>query len=291
MIPNGVVSPRLKNVLIGPGAVINPLNMWDELESVRDHITDRVKFAIHENAAVVTDKHREAEKELVRIGSTMKGTSEAMIHKMRRSTMRGDMNTAAAALMGTPLEPYVVSMEEYNDILDSANYVQVEGAQGFSLSLNHGFYPYVTSRDCTSLQILSDCAIPALTVMNMHITVFGVCRTYPIRVANRFGEDGKQVGYSGPPYPDQEEITWKSIGREPELTTVTKLPRRVFTFSMQQIREAIRMDAPDHIFLNFCNYLKSGEEVNSLIRAINGLGTHVKYLGFGPTIQNIQELP
>jgi hypothetical protein len=128
--------------------------------------------------------------------------------------------------------------------LREAEHVIVEGAQGYGLSMYHGFYPYTTSRDVSVWQILADCGIPhdlLPTVMDLpDITVIGTCRTYPIRVANRFDTHGTQVGYSGPCYDDQLEISFEEIGQKVELTTVTKLPRRIFTFSEKQITEAVR---------------------------------------------------
>jgi adenylosuccinate synthase len=128
-----------------------------------------------------------------------------------------------------------------------------------------------------------------------------VARTYPIRVANRFDDKGKMIGWSGPHYPDQEEIRWEQIGVAPELTTVTKLPRRIFTFSEQQIREAVRANGNVQVFLNFCNYLQpapidflcrdDADHVWPIIQSINRIpGALVCWTGWGPKDSDIREV-
>lgn len=282
-IPNGIVSGSVDNILLGPGSVINPELLQMEIEQFIGTDSLYPRIHIHEHAAVVTESHRALESVgMVGIGSTMKGVGEATIEKLRRIT-NGNSNTAKDMLKGTPLESMVVTVEEYNYILDKAQVVQVEGAQGFSLGINNGFYPYTTSRECTVAQLLSDCAIP---FRDFNINVIGACRTYPIRVANRYKTDEhghtEIVGWSGPCYHDQEETSWEKIGVETEFTTVTKLPRRVFTFSLEQIRQACRMNGVDEIFLNFANYFNSFKEVDELVHDIQtSTGVKVRYLGYG----------
>jgi len=174
--------------------------------------------------------------------------------------------------------------------------VLVEGAQGYGLSMYHGFYPYTTSRDVSLWQILADCGIPhdlLPTVMDLpDITVVGTCRTYPIRVANRFDTHGTQVGYSGPCYDDQLEITFEEIGQKTELTTVTKLPRRIFTFSRKQIGEAIEYNGAREIFLNFVNYCKTEEEVQDIVESIErSPNTLVRWIGLGPEYKDVYSMP
>lgn len=286
-LPNGIGENKgaLRYVLLGPGSIINPQLLMSELEAYAD-MMDGVALIIHPHAAVVTEMHRQLEAEYgFQIGSTMKGVGEAVINKIRRI----NPNIAAELLKGTPLESCVVSVEEYNDILDSCDAAILEGAQGFSLSLNQGFYPHVTSRDCTTHQLMSDCGIPAGVWLSGGVHVYGVARTYPIRVANRYDKEGRQIGWSGPCYWDQEEIKWEDLGLEPELTTVTKLPRRIFTFSAEQIRMAIRMNGIRHVFLNFCNYPEEPNRLThaQMFRAIESFGAEVRWIGNGPCVTDI----
>ena len=268
-----------KKVFYGPGTILHPEILMVELEAI-NRKGHQPEIFIHENCVVVQERHREQEAAYgARIGSTMKGTGAAMAERLLRQNV-GERIVARDVLRNTPLEALVVDVDTYNDALDSVQLLQIEGAQGFSLSMYHGFYPYTTSRDCTIAQLLADCAVP---FSNMSIEVWGTCRTFPIRVNNR--------GYSsGPAYPDQEEITWESLGMQPELTTVTKLPRRIFTFSEKQIAEAIRMNGVDHVFLNFCNYIKEPGGVGKIIESIEKHAP-VSLTGWGPAITNVDTNP
>lgn len=297
MLPNGIVSPKLKRVLIGPGSIIDPVRLLWEMREYEDAMVApwnnmasslrNVTLAIHEHAAVRQEHHIMAEAGYgFKIGSTMKGVGEAIIEKIRRRPE--DSIIAGDALHGTELQQFLVTADEYQTLLSRAQHVQVEGAQGFSLSINHGFYPYVTSRDCTTAQLFQDCAIPFNDADFAHI--HGVARTYPIRVANRFDPETKlQIGTSGPCYGDQRELDWKTdLGREPELTTVTKLPRRIFSFSEQQIEMACRMNGVDDIFLNFANYCCDVDELESIIDKCERHAP-VCWLGEGSTHNDVKE--
>jgi adenylosuccinate synthase len=285
-LPNGIISKNLKQILIGPGSVINPDILMSEIMAYADLLND-VEILIHENAAIVTEDHRTDEAQgMVGIGSTMKGVGAATIQKIKRQTNPADQNTAREMLRGTPLEGLVVDRWEYAAAVDKAEVMLVEGAQGFSLGINSGFYPYTTSRECTVAQIISDCGLPLSILDKENCTVWGAARTFPIRVANRF-KDGVQIGWSGPCYPDQDEIDWSDLGIEPELTTVTRLPRRIFTFSYDQIKDAVRMNGVDKIFLNFGNYMEPGDFAKMIIRVNEESGAEVELIGLGPTYNDV----
>lgn len=289
-LANGIVSPYIRQLLLGPGSLINPQQLLDEIEQCRDIIDAKgIRILIHPHAAVVTERHVEEEAgPMTKIGSTKKGVGAAMIQRIRRNP--DDMNIASSC---GALRPYVVTTQQYAEALAQAREVLIEGAQGFGLSMYHGFYPYTTSRDVSTWQILADCGIPARAVFNAFgnsiLRVIGTCRTYPIRVANRFDSEGTQVGYSGPVYDDQTEITFEEIGQKTELTTVTKLPRRIFTFSPKQITEAIRYNGASLVFLNFVNYAREERELVAIVQAIESAGAKVKWVGTGPTFSDVHD--
>jgi adenylosuccinate synthase len=288
MLANGIVSKGLKQILIGPGSIIDPDNLLRECQEASGYLAGAHIF-VHQNAAVISQRHRDEEAgPMTKIGSTKKGVGAAAIQRIRRDPE--DMNTAAFALRGHRVLDWVtvVTPQQYAMLLDDSEYVQIEGAQGYSLSMYHGFYPYCTSRDVSTNQVLADCGIPHRFG---DLEVIGTARTYPIRVANRFNEAGEQVGWSGPAYSDQEEITFEMIGQEVELTTVTKLPRRIFTFSMQQVTEAVRMCGVNQIFLNFTNYLSCENHVRDMIRRIDEeSGATVHWIGRGPTFHDVHRV-
>lgn len=76
---------------------------------------------------------------------------------------------------------------------------------------------------------------------------------------------------SGHGYQDQKEITWdeveegygKAIDLDVKLTSLTKLPRRVFTFSQKNLEDAIIYNQTPHkifLSLNFCNWVDGDYE-------------------------------
>jgi len=289
-----VVSKSVTRVLIGPGSAIHAPTLEGELLRYAPHLHGK-RVMIHPQAAVVEQYHMTSEitSGRTKIGSTGKGVGEAYVERIHRHPT--DHNTVKNRWGNDhPLHRFVVTEDEYRDALDRAQSIIIEGAQGFSLSMYHGQYPYTTSRDVTPMQIAADCGLPFQ--MTPYIQVIGTLRTFPIRVNNRDGS-------SGPCYPDQHEISWSDIGVAPELTTVTKLPRRVFTFSHQQLRDAMWHCGGywhTRLFLNFCNYLKnanlfrSSRPVQDLIDQIQAPGSsalnppHVEWLGWGPSDQDVR---
>lgn len=295
MLANGIVSRSLRRVLIGPGSVIDPVNLRREMDEAGT-LMDGVDVLIHPSAAIIEQRHRDEEAgPMTKIGSTKKGCGAAAIHRIRRDP--DDMNTAWCGdqphplLIEQGLGDKVATREQYINAVLDARRIQIEGAQGYSLSMYHGFYPYTTSRDVTVHQVLADCGVPL--GIGRELVVVGTARTYPIRVANRFDEQGGQVGWSGPCYPDQREISFEEIGQEVELTTVTKLPRRIFTLSHLQLAEAVRMNGVDELFLNFVNYVPSPERREFIARVRQTLSeagsARLAYMGYGPTHRDVVE--
>lgn len=169
---------------------------------------------------------------------------------------------------------------EILDRLEGGQRGLMEIAQGFQLSNQHSFfYPYVTSRNVTVAQGMSDMFLPPVVAGQVIVNF----RTFPIRInSNKYlcKESGRHLtwaeveqglphtvyqGNSGNWYPDQQELTWEQLTEQAgapekifEMTSVTKLPRRVATFSKQNVDEAIRYNQtgyPIHISVNFLNYV------------------------------------
>ena len=291
-MPIGSISTRARGIFIGPGSIIDPKKMVEEIEFLTSNQMlnlQETEILIHEHAGVVTpdDAAAEVALGLAKIGSTLKGSMTALVRKLqRRPGANGKLPIAADMLENNVLGDFVVSEFEYQRKLREYGYItQIEGAQGFSLSLNHGFYPYVTSRNCTPPQLFSDCGIP--WDMAKCTEIYQVLRTYPIRVNNR-------EGTSGPGYADQLELSWSDLNIDPELTTVTKLPRRVFTWSRQQLAHMVRIcGVPDAIFLNFVNYIQDPAYLEKILDDISDVTNRrgmVHWYGMGPSSNDILDL-
>jgi adenylosuccinate synthase len=289
-LPTAITSPSVRTILIGPGSAIHLQTLQEEIARYAPFLEGK-RVLIHPHAAVVEDYHAEFEMSdgRTKMGSTAKGVGEAYIERIRRNPQNpntiGHRVSTADALYGMIATP-----EEYRDALAAAESVIVEGAQGYSLSMYHGQYPYTTSRDVTPWQVAADCGLPYRWAS--YIQVIGTLRTFPIRVSNRDGS-------SGPHYPDQVELKWEDIGLQPELTTVTKLPRRIFSFSQQQLQEALFHCGGywnTRLFLNFANYVTDKELLTEMIKMIesptrmNMNNAKVAWIGNGPDDKDVVTL-
>lgn len=276
-------------LMVSPGSAISPYNLRKEIAQ----LPAGAKVVIHKNAAVVQERHLKGEESFVRIGSTMTGGAAAVFDKMSRDPMSVVTAFDYAREVDPSLSGMVVDNDDWMDILYRAKKILCICAQGHSLSINFGFYPYCTSRNTSPAQVIADAGIPMQWVEK----VIGCFRTFPIRVANRFDDDGNMVGWSGPCYPDQEEISWGDVGVKQEYTSVSNKVRRVFTFSHDQLAESIAINGTTDVFLNFVNYLNpdDGEEmigaVRSTISLVNlatGIPCKLSYLGYGPKKEAIR---
>ena len=172
------------HLIIGPGAVINKITILREISEC--HI-DCDRLSIDPQAMIISDEDIENESDLKKdIASTKSGSGCALARKI---TNRGK-DDVLLARNANDLKPYI---RESLSVLDKAFLkgakVLVEGTQGTALSLHHGFYPYVTSRDTTVAGCLAETGISPNRVRK----VVMVCRTYPIRVQSP-SEKGKTSG-------------------------------------------------------------------------------------------------
>ncbi len=219
---------------IGAGSLINPEVLRKEVKRTNT----KGRLFIDPQTGIIEEKHLKQESELVKnIGSTGKGCGAALINRIWRKDFK-----LAESVFKKEFKIKNVS-EIINRGIDDGKNILVEGTQGFGLSLYHGTYPYVTSRDTTASNFLAEAGISPLVIRDIILVV----RTYPIRVA----------GFSGPM---ANEILWneisKRIGREViEFTTVTKKIRRVAEFDVELVKKAIDINRPTQIALQFLNYL------------------------------------
>jgi adenylosuccinate synthase len=214
-----------------------------------------------------------------RIASTGKGVGPAMIDKLDRDI--------GAVVIGNhdfvrDLADNDVKVYEMGVNAAETGVCLLETAQGWSLGINSGFYPYVTTRECSVSQALADMGAAPRDFRKS----IAALRTYPIRVGNVEG------GSSGPCYNDQTEISFEDIGQPVELTTVTKRPRRIFTWSDQQFRDMLIANKPDALFINFCNYLSDpdafvADKVRVYERCL-GYAPDFVLMGFGPNNEDVK---
>lgn len=180
-----------------------------------------------------------------------------------------------------------IGVIDLNHRLHIGNSIFCEVPQGHSLSVNSEFYPYTTSRVVSLGQALADADIHPIFAGETML----VLRSLPIRVGNIYDTEGAEIGNSGPHYNDQRELSWEKLGLTPEITTVTKRVRRVFSFSETQARSSMAATRPGAIFMTFCDYLPKDEAIRwlgQLRRISHDLGFEFDpYFGFGPSTNDV----
>lgn len=270
-------------LLIGPGAQISPDILLEEVRRNAEWRTEhgflKALLVIDPRAQVITWEHvqREQETDLAeRIGSTSTKAKEGIGVAQAARVMReascepvGSAYSLRFALQKLA-NVEIADVPSYIDATAAQHDVLLEGTQGTGLSLTTGDFPFCTSRNTTAAGLAADCGVGPMDVDR----VIAVARTFPIRVA----------GNSGPFAEGSEETSWAELGIKPEITTVTKLERRVATFSIEQVMEAVRLNSATEIALTFCDYVCpsiAGESHGSLQRFENPMRELRKRPDFG----------
>ena len=148
------------------------------------------------------------------------------------------------------LRPYVGSVgSALEDAYAEGRRILLEGTQGTRLSVHHGTWPYVTSRETTASGCLADAGISPLRVRR----VVMVTRTYPIRVGGTSGPFGEmEINFevvaqrSGLPI---TEITKTEVG------TISGNKRRIAEFGWEEVRRASVLNGATDIALTFADYI------------------------------------
>lgn len=274
-LPMAGVLSRGCTLWLNGGSIINPEILHREIETMEEvhGIPIKQRLVIHPHAAIIEEGDIKEEKDndgpMAKISSTQKGVGAAARRKMSRG--------ATTAKDVQSLKRYVGSMHP-----SRFEEIAVEVAQGYSLSINSGFYPHTTFRCCSPAQGLMNASIPTTIKHN----VMAVIRVNPIRVGSLDG------GYSGDVFDDQEETTWEALDQPPQYTTVTNRLRRVFTYSHKQIRRMVRETAPTHILINFAQTVPA-ETLQYMAEKIcdeyeqQGLRMPILMYGYGPAAEDV----
>jgi adenylosuccinate synthase len=245
-LPSGTLRNSAAKLIIAPGAVVNPESLLKEIGECK---VDHERLSIDPQTMIITQSDCKSEAGLQqRISSTGQGVGAATA---RRILDRGKRVRLAKDIR--ELRPFVRDTWELLErTYNSGGRILVEGTQGTGLSLFHGPYPYVTSRDTTVSGCLAEAGISPTRVRKAIM----VCRTYPIRVQNPPG------GTSGPL---SQELDWQEIARRAnvalsaiktnERTSTTNRERRVGAFDWVLLRKSAALNGPTDIAVTFTDYL------------------------------------
>lgn len=251
LLPSGTYRAPNAKLLIGPGAVLNLDKM---LEEIRTFAIGKDRLVIDENAIIISQNDIDTERERqAHISSTAQGVGVATAGNILARLLGEDKHKAKYFIK--ELRPFLGSTHnELEKLFNDGKRVLLEGTQGTGLSLQHGIYPYVTSRDTTTSGCLSEAGISPKRVRK----IIMVTRTYPIRVG----------GTSGPFLSNEltmEEIAERSGKdanelKKTEITTTTKRDRRIAEFSWSLFRKACELNSPTDIALTFTDYISIKNE-------------------------------
>ena len=213
-----------------------------------------------------------------KIGSTGSGTGPANAARaMRTLKMAKDIESLSSHVIDVPAE--------VNSALKAQKNVLVEGTQGTHLSLWHGTYPFVTSKDVTASGICADIGIGPKRVDEVLV----VFKAYLTRVGTgpMAGElDAKETEQKG----------WAEFG------TVTGRPRRAAEFDFPLAQRAVMLNSATQIAITKldvrfpeCAGVKSFNDLNddarSFIKNIEDkLEVPVTLIGTGPLLDDVIDI-
>ncbi len=249
-LPCGTRNNESQTLLIGPGAVIDPGGLLNE---IRDCEVEAGRLIVDEQAVLISRTDREWEEEHLKeeIGSTAQGVGKATARRVT-DRFRDERACRLARDVGpefSELRPYLgATNERLEKAYARGEKILLEGTQGTGLSMFHGDYPSVTSRDTTVSGCLSEAGIGPRRVNRIVL----VCRTYPIRVGGESGSFSK-------------EIDWKTVAERSgmrlealhghEIGSVSGKRRRVGEFDWKMLRRACHLNSPTDVALTFVDYL------------------------------------
>lgn len=222
MLPSAITSKDTK-LMVGAGVLVNPKVLLDEIQ--RFDVSDRV--LVDHQCGIIEDSHLEKDSGghlKSKIGTTGSGTGPANSDRV--------MRVGKVARDIPELAKYIGDVShEVNLIINNGGMLLVEGTQGTFLSLYHGTYPFVTSKDVTASAICSDIGLGPRKVDEV-IVVF---KSYITRVGGGMPLRGE--------LPDEEAARrgWR------EVATVTGRVRRSAPFDFDLAKKAVELNSATQI--------------------------------------------
>ena len=284
-IPSGILHPRV-TCLIGNGVVLEPENLFSELDSLHERGIDTAgRLYISDRAHLVLPYHKlldAASEKSQKLGTTGRGIGPAYEDKYGRRGIRVvDLRRVECArglltervrranqlldLMGSSeranLEEHVTLIERLaprllplaadvglmvHRAIGEHRRVLLEGAQGALLDVDHGTYPYVTSSNTTAGGAAVGSGIGPTRIHG----VLGVVKAYTTRVGNG-------------PLPTEAESPYGERLRQlgGEFGAVTGRPRRCGWFDATVVRYATRVNGLTGLAVTKLDVLDSFAEI------------------------------
>lgn len=250
-LPSGTRANTDAYLIIGPGSTIDVSTLMREIAECSVEFD---RLSIDPQAMIIDPADVAAETSLVAaIGSTGKGGGAAAARRITGRHTNVDTTPVQLARDVPELRPY---LRPAADVLDetysSGGRVLLEGTQGTALSLYHGTYPHVTSRDTTTAGCLAETGIGPRRLGRAVM----VTRVYPIRVQD------PADATSGPM---SQELSWETVAERSGVPLEELLSsergsrsgkqRRVAEFDWRLLRRAAELNGATDIALTFADYI------------------------------------
>ena len=224
MLPSAVLNKDTR-LLIGSGVLVEPNTLLREINAF--DAVDRT--FIDFQCGIIEQHHLEKDKEdnhlKDTIGTTGTGTGPANADRaLRKIKLAKDIPEVALFLEDVS--------NSINYSIDNKENVLIEGTQGTFLSLYHGIYPFVTSKDVTASAICSDVGVGPKKIDEVLI----VFKSYVTRVGQ--GPLTNEISSE-----EAKEKNWLEYG------SVTGRQRRAAPFNFTLAKKSIQINSATQIAL------------------------------------------
>ncbi len=260
-IPSGLANKKTK-LFISAGVLLHPKLLIQEI----DKLKIEKRLFIDKNCGIIKDEHVEREEKSQHLRETIKtigsgcgiANSERVIRKNENFAdyLKGESDKSVLKSMECDVS------EDIHKALYEGNDVIVEGTQGFGLSLYHGDYPYVTSKDTSASAFAADVGLGPKDVDEV-VCVFKV---YPTRVSKGFLYDELNA----------DEVSKLNLIEYSGISTNIK---RVGKWDSKLAQRAVIVNNPTQIALTL-----NGPYSSPGIKSFEALSPNVKKL-----VENLQE--
>ena len=237
-MPGGFVNRRTKMVL-GAGTYIIP--EWLEKEIALTGTANRLMIDPH--AVIVEPRHTAAERADARlmgkIGSVGTGLGAAVRDRVDRKKL-------VFAKDHPRLKKYVRDVPELlNRALAKGSRMLLEGTQGMKLSLLHGEYPFVTSRDTTASTFMGEAGLGPKYAGE----IYAVFKPYVTRVG---------PGFVAKEMTDRKKLDkYHTAGRE--VGSVSGRLRRVGEFELDVALRTVRINSATRLAVTHIDMLEGAD--------------------------------
>ncbi|HET8857154.1 MAG TPA: adenylosuccinate synthetase [Nitrososphaeraceae archaeon] len=217
MLPSAALNVNT-TLAIGAGVLVNPTVLLNEISTFNAHNRTFIDF----QCGIITDEHIKKDSSdgflKDKVGTTGTGTGPANSDRALRKL--------SIARECEQVKDYLTDVSTLiHSNLEKQNSVILEGTQGTYLSLYHGGYPYVTSKDVTASSICADIGIGPKSVDEVLV----VFKSYVTRVGG------------GPLQNELDKEESKKRGWI-EYGSVTGRERRSSPFNIELAKKAIMLN-------------------------------------------------